>query len=172
MSFAKRTFAVLFVLMIFAGAMAPVSMVPVVSVLTPEASVALADTNLIVTDEVTNLDGHYDDDDFVFHVYNYTHIIGDANVSLYFANSTLYNSKLSSPSDGKAEFFDVPKSTYLWNVSLETALGGYDPDEWTSGAIVSDGPDATAETQIGNLDWEDDDDDFTATVLDVEGEHF
>jgi len=170
MSFAQRTFAVLFVLMIFAGAMAPVSMVPIVSVHTTEASATLADTNLIVTDEVTNLDGHYDDDDFVFHVYNYTHIIGNANVSLYFPNSTLFDSKLSSPSDGKAEFFDVPKNTYLWNVSLETALGGYDPTEWTSGAIVSDGPDATAEIQIGNMDWEDDDDDFAATVLDIEGD--
>jgi hypothetical protein len=170
MSYAQRTIAILFVLMIFAGAMAPVSMVPTANVFMPETSAALADTNLIVTDEVTNLDGHYDDDDFVFHVYNYTSIIGNANVSLYFTNDTLFDSKLTSPSNGKAEFFDVPKNTYLWNVSLETALGGFDPTEWTSGAIVSDGPDATAEIQVGNIDWEDDDDDFAATVLDIEGD--
>ncbi|MHA2432671.1 MAG: hypothetical protein ACXADO_05505, partial [Candidatus Thorarchaeota archaeon] len=139
-------------------------------VFTPESSMALADTNLIVTDEVANLDGHYDDDDFIFHAYNYTHIIGNANVSLYFTNDTLYDSKLTSPSDGKIEFFDVPKNTYLWNVSLETALVGFDPTEWTSGTIVADGPDATASVQIGNIDWEDDDDDFTATVLDIEGD--
>ena len=104
MGFSQRAFAVLLVLMIFAGAMAPVSMVPTASVFMPETSAALADTNLIVTDEVTNLDGHYDDDDFVFHVHNYTSIIGNANVSLYFANESLFISKLTSPSNGKAEF--------------------------------------------------------------------
>ncbi|MFW9799596.1 MAG: hypothetical protein ACFFD9_04120, partial [Candidatus Thorarchaeota archaeon] len=167
MSVARRTFAVLLAFIILAGALFPVSQVPRETVRVNESPATLADTNLIVTDVVDNLDKEYDDDDFIFHVYNYTHIIGDANVSLYFANTSLYQSKLTSPADGRCEFLDVPQNSYTWNVTLEVALGGFDPSEFETGTIVSDGPDATASVKVGNIDWDDDDDDLEATVLDI-----
>ncbi len=167
MSVARGTFAVLLAFVILAGALAPVSQVQREMVRVTDSPAVLADTNLVVTDIVDNLDNDYDDDDFIFHVYNYTHIIGNANVSLYFSNTSFYQSKLTSPADGKCEFLDVPQDSYSWNVTLEVALGGFDPSLFKTGDIVSDGPDATANVKVGNIDWEDDDDDLEATVLDI-----
>lgn len=167
MSVARGTFAVLLAFVILAGALAPVSQVPHEIIRVTETPAVLADTNLVVTDVVDNLDDDYDDDDFIFHVYNYTHIIGDANVSLYFANTSFYQSKLTSPADGRCEFLDVPQDSYIWNVTLEVALGGFDPSLFKTGIIISDGPDATASVKVGNIDWDDDDDDLEATVLDI-----
>jgi hypothetical protein len=145
---------------------------PLMMVTITEPSYELAATNLQVEYEVFNNLNAYNDDDFSFLVYNTTEtqIIGNATVTLYFAgNASLYRFQFTSPADGTAKFINVPIGAYVWNVTLEGALGGYDPALYLTGLLESDGPDAAADVLIGNLDWDNDDDDLSATVYDLEG---
>ncbi len=170
MSLARRTFALFLVLIVTAGAMTPIlAQSPLKAVMLTETTHEVAATNLQVEYEVFNYLDSYNDDDFTFLVYNTTasQIIGNANVTLYFLNSTFYRSLLTSPADGTTIFYNVPQASYVWNVTLEQALGGYDPQLFTTGVLISDGPDATADVDIGNVDWENDDDDVSATVYDL-----
>jgi archaellum component FlaG (FlaF/FlaG flagellin family) len=173
MSLARRTFALFLVLMVAAGAMTPIlAQSPLMMFTIKQTSHELAATNLQVDYEVYNNLKAYNDDDFSFLVYNTTEtqIIGNATVTLYFAgNASLYGFHSTSPADGTAKFIDVPIGTYVWNVTLEGALGGYDPSLYSTGTLESDGPDATADVLIGNLDWENDDDDLSATVYGLDG---
>ncbi|MHA2140751.1 MAG: hypothetical protein ACXADC_13445 [Candidatus Thorarchaeota archaeon] len=173
MSLARRTFALFLVLVVTAGALTPVLMQsPVMTATMTDAQHKEAATNLQVEYEVFNYLDSYNDDDFTFRVYNTTisQIIGNANVTLYFTNATFYRSLLTSPADGTAIFYNVPMENYVWNVTLEQALGGYDPQLFSTGVLVSDGPDATAELDIGNVDWDNDDDDLSAIVYDLNGD--
>ena len=173
MSLARRTFALFLVLIATAGAMTPIlTQSPLMMVSIKQTSHELAATNLQVEYEVYNNLNAYNDDDFRFLVYNTTEtqIIGNATVTLYFAgNASLYGFHFTSPADGTAKFIDVPIGTYVWNVTLEGALGGYDPSLYSTGILESDGPDATANVLIGNLDWENDNDDLSATVYGLDG---
>ncbi|MFW9847192.1 MAG: hypothetical protein ACFFD6_10615, partial [Candidatus Thorarchaeota archaeon] len=173
MSLARRTFALFLVLIVAAGVVTPLfSQEHVFQVAATQDASQIAATDLVVDYEVFNYQNSYNDDDFLFHVYNTTETqyIGNANVSLYFSNASLYTYKLTSPADGSALFENVPQGTYVWNVSLETALGDYDPDIYELGTIVSDGPDATVDIDIGNVDWENDDDDLSAMIYDYKGD--
>ncbi|MHA2003950.1 MAG: hypothetical protein ACW960_07575 [Candidatus Thorarchaeota archaeon] len=171
MSLARRTFALFLVLVVTAGAMTPIlAQSPLMTVRMIQNSHEVAATNLQVEYEVFNSLNAYNDDDFSFLVYNTTatQYIGNATVTLYFAgNASLYRFEFTSAADGTAKFYNVPIENYVWNVTLEGALGGYDPQLYTSGLLESDGPDATAEVSIGNVDWDNDDDDLTATVYDL-----
>ncbi|MFX0056001.1 MAG: hypothetical protein ACFFAX_15130 [Promethearchaeota archaeon] len=173
MSLARRTFALFLVLVVTAGAMTPIlAQSPIMIVAMKQTSHEVAATNLQVEYEVYNNLNAYNDDDFSFLVYNTTEtqIIGNATVTLYFAgNASLYRYQFTSPADGTAKFINVPMETYVWNVTLEGALGGYDPQLYQTGILVSDGPDATADVSIGNVDWENDDDDLSATVYNLAG---
>ncbi|MFW9887974.1 MAG: hypothetical protein ACFFER_07320 [Candidatus Thorarchaeota archaeon] len=173
MSLARRTFALFVVLVVTAGAMTPIlAQSPLMMVTIKQTSHEMAATNLQVEYEVYNNLKAYNDDDFSFLVYNTTEtqIIGNATVALYYAgNASLYGFHFTSPADGTAKFIDVPIGTYIWNVTLEGALGGYDPSLYSTGILESDGPDATADVLIGNVDWENDDDDLSATVYDLDG---
>ncbi|MFX1544393.1 MAG: collagen binding domain-containing protein, partial [Promethearchaeota archaeon] len=173
MSLARRTFALFFVLIVAAGAMTPIlAQSPIMIVTMKQTSHEVAATNLQVEYEVFNNLKSYNDDDFRFLVYNTTEtqIIANATVTLYFAgNASLYRYEFTSPADGMAQFLNVPVESYVWNVTLEGAFGGFDPALYSTGTLESDGPDATANVLIGNVDWENDDDDLTATVYDVDG---
>ncbi len=171
MSLARRTFALFLVLVVTAGAMTPMlAQSPLMTVTVIQSSHEMAATNLQVEYEVFNNLNAYNDDDFSFLVYNSTptQYIGNATVTLYFTNASLYRSEYTSAADGTAKFINVPMEHYLWNVTLEGALGGYDPQLFKSGVLESDGPDATADVTIGNIDWDNDDDDLTATVYDLD----
>ncbi|MHA2002976.1 MAG: hypothetical protein ACW975_03645 [Candidatus Thorarchaeota archaeon] len=171
MSLARRTFALFLVLVVTAGAMTPLlAQSPSMIATMTQTSHELAATNLQVEYEVFNNLNAYNDDDFSFLVYNTTETqyIGNATVTLYFAgNASLYRFEFTSAADGTAKFINVPIESYVWNVTLEGALGGYDPQLFTTGLLESDGPDATADVGIGNIDWENDDDDLSATVYDL-----
>ncbi len=107
----------------------------------------------------------YDDDDFEFRVWNYTYEVMGANVSLYNVTSgELYDSKLTDGT-GYAVFYNLPQGTYKWNVTWNGA-----PGTVKEGQIVSNGPEATVDMQLGNLDLQNDDDDLLANVYDVGGD--
>jgi len=123
-----------------------------------------AATNLVVTNRTINYNQSFNDDDFLFYVKNYTLPIAGARVSLYNATDlTLYSNK-TTVGDGSATFYNVPRSTYRWNVTLPLF-----PSIFKTGIMVSNGPEAFATVRIGNLDWQNDDDDLNASVVDIEG---
>ncbi|MFX1369608.1 MAG: hypothetical protein ACFFAY_13510 [Promethearchaeota archaeon] len=176
MSNLRKTIALFIVLAFAASAVMPLAMYSYDPVSIPESrnSAVPAATVLVVEYEELNHLDSYNDDDFKFTVYNGSaapgNIIGLANVTLYNSTGSFYESHDTAPGDGTATFFNVPQGTYTFNVTLEHATGGYDPDEYFTGVINSDGPEATVEFQFGNIDWDNDDDDLTATIFDVEGE--
>ncbi len=123
-----------------------------------------AATDLHVDVQEFNYQEEFNDDDFEFRVWNYTYEVQGANVTLWNAtDGTKYDSKLSDGT-GYAIFYDLPNGTYKWNVTWSSAPGLVE-----EGQIVSDGPEATVNWQLGNLDFDNDDDDLNATVLDVSG---
>ncbi len=136
-----------------------------VEIINTEQVHTLASTNLIVTNETFNNDAEFNDDDFVFHVRNYTHIVAGATVTLInTTDSSVYASKITV-GDGSAVFYNVPQGLYIWNVTWSEA-----PDVFKSGVLRSDGPEAFVDFQIGNLDLQNDDDDIVATVTDIDGD--
>ncbi|TFF95915.1 hypothetical protein EU546_02445 [Candidatus Thorarchaeota archaeon] len=126
---------------------------------------ALSDTDLAVTNRTLNIDGEFNDDDFEFRVLNFSSPVDLANVSLYFVgNGSLYESFLTDGL-GYAVFKDVAQGTYTWEVTWDDA-----PDVTESGIIISDGPEAFVELELGNLDADNDDDDLYGTVTDIDGD--
>ncbi len=124
-----------------------------------------SDSDLTITNITLNLGKKFNDDDFEFRVLNYSSPVDLANVSLYFSgNGSLYDSSLTDGL-GYAIFEDVPQGTYVWEVTWDAA-----PDVSESGIVVSDGPEAFVELEIGNLDGQNDDDDLYATITDIEGD--
>ncbi|MHA1483815.1 MAG: hypothetical protein ACTSPR_00685, partial [Candidatus Thorarchaeota archaeon] len=167
----KRVFALLFVILVFVSAGTPlrhngpaiIESVPI------ETSHLIAATDLVVVNETINSGQSFNDDDFLFYVYNYTYQIANATVTLYNASHVYYDSKATEGGSGSAIFYNLPQGTYYWNVTLEYAIGDFDPNMFENGTMVSDGPDAFLTIELGNLDWENDDDDFNATVTDISG---
>ncbi len=167
----KRVFALLIVLLVFVSAGTPLLHrgTAIIETVPIEISHLIADADLVVVNETINSGQSFNDDDFLFYVYNYTYEIAQANVTLYFENSSVYETALTEGGSGMAIFYNVPQGLYIWNVTLEQAIGGFDPDLFVTGTMVSDGPDAYPTIEIGNLDWDNDDDDFNATVIDIDG---
>ncbi len=125
---------------------------------------ALSLTNIVVENVTRNVNQEFNDDDIEFTVYNYTQPITQANVTLWNqTDDTKYDSKLTV-GNGIAVFYDVPQGIYKWNITWPLA-----PDEVATGYHTSDGPEVFVTTKTGNLDWDNDDDDFNATVIDIDG---
>ncbi|TFG14596.1 carboxypeptidase regulatory-like domain-containing protein [Candidatus Thorarchaeota archaeon] len=125
----------------------------------------LSATDLVVENRTFNYNKEFNDDDFFFEVNNGTQPIAGANVSLYNATDDTKYDTLATVGDGSAVFYNVPQGTYKWNVTWDEA-----PEAVEEGVMVSDGPEAFADVEIGNLDWENDDDDLNATVVDIDGD--
>jgi len=123
----------------------------------------LSETNLVVENRTFNYDGEFNDDDFFFEVYNGTQPIAGANVSLYNATDDTKYDTLATVGDGSAVFYNIPQGTYKWNVTWDEAPGVVE-----EGVMISDGPEAYAIVDIGNLDWENDDDDLNVTAVDID----
>ena len=123
-------------------------------------------TDLIVTNRTFNGQNAFNDDDLEIFVYNTTtnYPVNLANVTLYNSSDlTKYTSKLTL-GDGSAIFMDIPQGTYIWNVTWSQAPTIF---EW--GLFVSDGPEVIVDFEIGNLDWNNIDDDINATVTSIDG---
>jgi hypothetical protein len=124
-----------------------------------------SETEFNVINRTLNIGGEFNDDDFEFRVLNFSDPIDLANVSLYFiGNSSLYDSSLTDGL-GYAVFEDVPQGTYNWEVTWEDDLEATD-----SGILISDGPEAVIDLELGNLDAENDDDDLYGMITDLEGD--
>jgi hypothetical protein len=162
----NKAIAFIFVLVVFANCMFPIrsetrTQTGAVISNTPWITAA---TNLVVTNKTLNYNQSFNDDDFQFYVKNYTFPIAGALVSLYYSsNLTLYSNK-TTVGDGSTIFYNVPRSTYIWNVTLASY-----PGIFRTGIMVSHGPEAFATVRIGNLDWSNNDDDLNASVVDIEG---
>ncbi|UCE08923.1 MAG: hypothetical protein JSW61_07975 [Candidatus Thorarchaeota archaeon] len=172
MNTAKRAISIVVVLLFLGSALTPFLATenPAAELRILEPTPVLAATDLVVTNETFNYvnpptDYGFNDDDFIFFVRNHTHIVAQANVSLYNATDlTLYDSELTIGGDGSAVFYNVPQGTYIWNVTWSQ-----DPSVHEDGMLVSDGPEVFTSYELGNLDWENNDDDFNATVTDIDG---
>ncbi len=162
-----KAFTFLLAILVLSSTVIPMAVVQVSTshVTTPmDQPRTIAATNLVVENNTINVDSEFNDDDFEFYVYNNTVEISTANVTLYNAtDGSKYDSKYTI-GDGSAVFKDVPQGTYEWNVTWAEA-----PGVSLNGSMISDGPEAFSTFKIGNLDWEDDDDDIIVTVTDVSG---
>ncbi len=166
----KRVFALLFVLLIFVSTGTTMlhkgtAIIETGSIETPHL---IAATNLVVDTEIFNYGQLFNDDDFRFSVKNDTYEIANATVTLYNSSHAYYDSIATEGGSGSAIFYNLPQDTYIWNVTLEYAIGDFDVNLFKNGTMVSDGPDAYPTIEIGNLDWDNDDDDFNATVIDID----
>lgn len=170
----RRTIAFVLAFLVFVNLVGTASLVEqggVEVTTSPSSGFEVSATDLLVLNE-TWADLDFDDDDLVFHVYNHStaYPIADANVSLYnTTDMTLYQSKATGGL-GEARFEDIPVGNYTWNVTLENAQGDYDPTAYETGVFHSDGPEAITNVEIGNLDWDNDDDDLNATILAKNGD--
>ncbi len=162
----KKAIAFIFVLIVFANCTFPIRVENGTQsgAVLFKAPLTTAATNLVVTNKTINVNQSFNDDDFLFYVKNNTLPIAGALVSLYYSgNLSLYSNK-TTVGDGSVLFYNVPQSTYRWNVTLPLY-----PSVFKTGIMVSNGPEAYATVKIGNLDWRNDDDDLNASVIDVEG---
>jgi len=135
-----------------------------------ETEFHVAANQLGVTNTTFNNNKEYNDDDFRFVVWNSTtdQIINGANISLY--NSTGYKSySLNTTADGSRNFYNVVPDTYDWIVRWDTDNDA-DYDETLEGTLVSNGPDVFVVEEFGNLDWDNDNDDFEAYITDLDGD--
>lgn len=164
----RRTIAFVLAFLVFVNLVGTVSLLErggVEPTISPPSGFEVSATDLLVLNETWD-DMDFDDDDLVFHVYNHSTAfpIADANVSLYnTTDMTLYQSK-ATDGLGEARFEDIPIGDYTWNVTLENAQGDYDSTAYETGVFHSDGPEAITNVEIGNLDWDNDDDDLNATI--------
>jgi len=164
----RRTIAFVLAFLVFVNLVGTVSLLErggVEPTISPPSGFEVSATDLLVLNETWD-DMDFDDDDLVFHVYNHSTAfpIADANVSLYnTTDMTLYQPK-ATDGLGEARFEDIPIGDYTWNVTLENAQGDYDSTAYETGVFHSDGPEAITNVEIGNLDWDNDDDDLNATI--------
>ncbi|MBD3407147.1 MAG: hypothetical protein GF411_13595 [Candidatus Lokiarchaeota archaeon] len=168
MSNTNRFIAMLFVALVVASASTPIAMqtLPTTEVSIQTSIHTVAATNLQVTNLTTNNDDDFDNDDFIFEVYNYSNIISGANVTLYNSTDLSLEATALTNFQGIAVFTDVPVGIYKWNVTWSLA-----PNEYETGIQESDGPEANVTYDFGNLDKENDDDDLNITVTDIDGDY-
>ncbi len=107
----------------------------------------------------------FNDDDFRFVVKNGTVALNNAWVRLYDNATLTLEYQGFTDGNGNVTFSNVDPGTYKWNISHPLATGT--PD--ATGFIVSDGPEAFVNYIFGNVDWQNDDDDFDITVRDIRG---
>ncbi len=167
MSKTHKAFAFLFLVLFVASIATPVAFNEnLTSVATLDTSFELAATNYVVDIRVYNNLLAFNDDDFEFRVRNSTIPLNNAWVRLYNITTSLLEAETQTDGNGYAWFSNLPQGIYKWNVSHD--VDTLTPDE--TGQILSDGPEAIIqEIKVGNLDWENDDDDLNATITDIEG---
>ncbi|MGY5876484.1 MAG: carboxypeptidase-like regulatory domain-containing protein, partial [Candidatus Thorarchaeota archaeon] len=160
MSKINRPIALMLVLFMFVSAVTPMLSSPASTVIANGVTEnhVISDTALVVVNTTFNENKAFNDDDFRFEVYNHSDPVGGASITL--TNAT-YNTTHVTAGDGSYIFHNLGRGTYDWNVtwSGETVLG----------TLVSDGPDAFVDTDIGNLDWMNNDDDLNASIIDLDG---
>ncbi|MHA2151937.1 MAG: hypothetical protein ACXAAQ_08155 [Candidatus Thorarchaeota archaeon] len=166
MSKTNRVFAFLFVMLFLASTAAPVANNDFISdAKLLETSFEPAETSYNVDVRVFNHLSAFNDDDFEFKVWNGSIPLNNAWIRLYNATSSLLEDETQTDGNGEALFYNLPQGVYDWNVSH--ALDVVTPD--ASGQITSNGPEAEVTILFGNIDWENDDDDLNATIVDLEG---
>ena len=169
MSKSHRVFALLFIMFFVASATIPIAYnsYTVTNIALVDSPHAPSSTNYVVTVREFNQGDAFDDDDFDFIVLNGSVPLNGAWVRLFNATDmTLYDDTHYTDGNGEAKFFNLPQGPYIWNVS-HTA-DSLTPDK--TGQIVSNGPEASVSILFGNIDWENDDDDLNATVMDVQNQ--
>ena len=168
MSKTHRAFAFLFLVLFLASVATPLAISEnLVSNAPIDTSFEPAATNYVVEVRVWNNLQAYNDDDFEFRVWNGSIPLSGAWVRLYNVSTGAYAGYEDDTNGvGLAELSNIPQGTYQWNIShpFDTIT----PQE--TGQIVSDGPEANVQVLLGNIDWDNDDDDLNATITDVEGE--
>jgi hypothetical protein len=168
MSKSHRAIAVLFIMVFMAGAVMPIAPKnsPITTISTAHSSFALSSTNYVVTVTVFNYLQEFNNDDFEFKVLNGTIPLSNAVVRLFNATDEIqYDGNYTTDGNGIAKIYNLPVGTYIWNVS--SSADRVTPE--ATGQIVSNGPEATVSIRIGNLDWQNNNDDLNATIRDVEG---
>ncbi len=153
------------VTLVLAGAIAPMAQptVPTSSTLCVHGPPKVSETTLVVTNTTFNYHQEFNDDDFRFVVRNGSEPVSGALVTLYNATGDVAYQH-TTQSDGSWAFYNVRPGVYTWNVTWDEA-----PEAFVTGTLVSDGPEAFADVELGNLDWGNDDDDLNATVVDIVG---
>jgi hypothetical protein len=154
------------VLFITVGAVTPaVFNGSVVTTYTPIDTGLVSATNYQVTVNTLNQLMAFNDDDFQFIVKNGTLPLNNAWVRLYDNTTLALEYQGFTDGNGKLNISNVAPGGYYWNVSHPLAPST--PD--ASGTLVSDGPEAYVNYVFGNVDWNNDEDDFEVTVRDVQG---
>jgi hypothetical protein len=168
MSKSHRAFATIFLMIFIASATLPIAFnsQPVTTVSLVDAPHAPAATNYVVSVSVFNALQDFNDDDFKFTVLNGSTPLDNAWVRLFNASTMVLLYDGHTDGSGEVEFFNVAQGTYQWNVSHSS-----DPDTVEKiGQIVSDGPEADVSILFGNIDWDNDEDDLNATIVDIVGD--
>ncbi len=170
MSNRTKPFTLVMIIVLMGSAMIPIASMdqPTLPIQIADSPSTVAATTLLVTNETFNSNQEFNDDDYIFHVYNTTtdSIIAGAVVTLYNATNSsaiVYYDDFTTIGDGSAPFYNVPQGIYIWNVTWSEA-----PDVFTTGYLRSDGPEAFVTTLLGNLDSHNDDDDLNVTVIDID----
>lgn len=168
MSKSHRAFALIFLMIFIASATIPIAFnnQSVTDVSLIEAPHTPSATNYVVSVRVFNEWQLFNDDDFEFTVLNGSTPLDNAWVRLFNASTMILVENDFTDGNGEVIFHNLAQGTYKWNVSH--ASDPITPDE--TGEIVSDGPEAYVTTLFGNLDWENDEDDFNATITDIEAQ--
>ena len=173
MNKSKRPFAMILVMFMFVSFITPLlhEQIATNKTTTMDKPFKTSANELVVINTTFNNNKEYNDDDFRFVVKNGTegnNWINGANISLY--NSTGYKAySLNTTADGSRNFYNVLPDTYTWIVRWDADLDG-DYDTTKEGVLVSNGPNVFVTSEFGNLDWQNNDDDFHATILDIDGE--
>jgi hypothetical protein len=166
MSKTHRVFAFLFVMLFLASAATPVANNDFVSdAKLLETSFEQAETTYNVNIRVFNHLRAFNDDDFEFRVRNGSIPLNNAWVRLYNITTSALEDETQTDGNGYAWFYNLAPGTYQWNVSHDFDV--VTPDE--TGQIISDGPEADVTILFGNVDWDNDDDDLNATIVDIDG---
>jgi hypothetical protein len=154
------------VLFITVGAVTPaVFNGNVVTTYTPIDTGLISATNYQVTVNTFNQLMAFNDDDFQFIVKNGTLPLNNAWVRLYDNTTMALEYQGFTDGNGKLNISNVAPGGYIWNVSHPLAVDT--PD--ASGTLVSNGPEAYVNYVFGNVDWQNDEDDFEVTVRDIQG---
>ncbi len=165
----KRPFAMILVLFMCVSFISPILNEQLATInIAQDNNFKVAENDLVVTNTTFNNNKEYNDDDFRFVVMNGSAVINGANITLY--NSTGYNTySLNTTADGSRNFYNVLPDTYNWIVRWDSDDDGEYDEIIDDGVLVSDGPSVNTELELGNLDWDNDDDDIEATITDIDG---
>ena len=168
MSKSHRAFALIFLMIFIVSATIPIAFnsQPVTTVSLVEAPHATSATNYVVDIRVFNELQAFNDDDFEFTVLNGSTPLDNAWVRLFNASSMILLQNDFTDGNGEVIFYNLAPGTYKWNVSHTSDSITLDE----IGEIVSDGPEAYVDTLLGNIDWDNDEDDLNSTITDIEAQ--